>query len=89
MANEYEIFEFLENSEENLRRKRRRTELRSELNLFDINDALFLKRYRLSKELARNLCEELRPLLKSPKKSSDLPVETKVLSLCIRRYISA
>ncbi|XP_073967321.1 uncharacterized protein [Choristoneura fumiferana] len=40
----------------------------------------FIRRYRLSKELTLDLCEELRPLLKEPVRSTDLDLETKVLT---------
>lgn len=80
MANEYEIFEFLEadNSEGNSSRKQRRRQLRDECDPFNLDDAEFVKRYRLTKELTHNLCEELRPFINKPIKSTDLSVETKV-----------
>lgn len=83
MANELEIFEFLEEDAAKLNRRRRRTELRNESNPFDLDDKTFVGRYRLTKELAQNLCDELRPVLHNPKKSSDLPLETKVLPMYI------
>uniref|UniRef100_A0A2H1WSW7 SFRICE_015554 n=1 Tax=Spodoptera frugiperda TaxID=7108 RepID=A0A2H1WSW7_SPOFR len=78
---EYALFEFLEpdNTEANILRKRRRMELRAECNPFDLDDTEFVKRYRLTKQLTRNLCDDLRPLMKTPKKPADLSVETKVL----------
>lgn len=78
---EYALFEFLEsdNTEANILRKRRRMELRAECNPFDLDDTEFVKRYRLTKQLTYNLCDDLRPLMKTPKKSTDLSVETKVL----------
>lgn len=80
MANEYEIFEFLEEdfahaSSSKMQRRRR---LRVQCNPFDLEDAEFIKRYRLTKDLAQNLCDELAPTMKSPTKSTDLSVETKV-----------
>ncbi|KAM3964790.1 putative nuclease HARBI1 [Aphomia sociella] len=81
MANELEIFEFLEAEYEyNTEKKKRRKELREKCNPFDLDEVDFIKRFRLSKELAYNLCEELRPLLKKPIKHMDLSVETKVLT---------
>ncbi|XP_060804390.1 putative nuclease HARBI1 [Amyelois transitella] len=79
-----EIFEFLEadeaaNSEEVRSRKRRRMRFRAECNPFDLDEEEFKKRYRLSKVLARNLCDDLEPLMKKPLRPSDLSVETKVL----------
>ena len=77
---EYALFEFLEsdNAEANVSRKRRRMERRAKCNPFDLDDTEFVKRYRLTKELTRNLCDDLRPLMKSPKKPTDLSIETKV-----------
>ncbi|KAM3955207.1 putative nuclease HARBI1, partial [Aphomia sociella] len=61
-------------------KKKRRKELSEKCNPFDLDEVDFIKRFRLSKELAYNLCEELRPLLKKPIKHMDLSVETKVLT---------
>lgn len=83
MANAYELFEFLEadNAEVHSTRKRRRMQLRQECDPFNLDDVEFVKRYRLTKDLAHNLCDELRPLMKNPKRSTDLSVETKVKTL--------
>ncbi|KAF9794876.1 hypothetical protein SFRURICE_005111 [Spodoptera frugiperda] len=68
-----------DNTEANILRKRHRMELRAECNPYDLDDTEFVKRYRLTKQLTYNLCDDLRPLMKTPKKSTDLSVETKVL----------
>lgn len=80
MCEEYFLFEFLEDdafqqkNEEKIQRKR----LREDYNPFEVlNDDQFLERYCLSKDLVRNLCDELRPYLSEPTKSTDLSVETK------------
>lgn len=80
MDSEYETFEFLEadNAATNTKRRQRRLMLREDSDPFELQDAEFVKRYRLTKELVYNLIEELKPLLKSPVKTTDLPVETKV-----------
>ncbi|XP_013190748.2 putative nuclease HARBI1 [Amyelois transitella] len=88
MANEYEIFEYLEEEddhEDSVRRKQaakeRHRRLRDQCDPFEIyTDAQFVKEYRLTKTLARDLCEEIRPFLKTPQKATDLSVETKVLT---------
>ncbi|XP_022828419.1 putative nuclease HARBI1 [Spodoptera litura] len=84
MANEHESFEFLEadhaeTSNIHNNRKRRRMQMREECSPFHLDDTEFVKRYRLTKELVRNLCDEIRPLMRNPQKSTDLSVETKVL----------
>lgn len=88
MASEYELFEFLEadNAEANSSRKLRRKRLREACDPFEIEDAEFVKRYRLTKELTHNLCDEVRPLMKTPIKSTDLSVETKVFLMYFLYY---
>ncbi|XP_008178178.1 putative nuclease HARBI1 [Acyrthosiphon pisum] len=49
------------------------------INSFELTDSAFIKNYRLTKNLANSLIQELSPFLKSPKRSSDLDVSTKVL----------
>jgi len=80
MANAYEIFEFLEAEYATTKnqRKRARMQLRKNCDPFNLDEAEFVKRYRLTKDLVRNLCDELRPLMKNPRRSTDLSVETKV-----------
>ncbi|XP_060809922.1 uncharacterized protein LOC132904016 [Amyelois transitella] len=59
--------------------KKRHRRLRDQCDPFEIyTDAQFVKEYRLNKTLARDLCEEIRPFLKTPQKATDLSVETKV-----------
>lgn len=45
---------------------------------FDLSDASFIETYRLTKQLARNLCEELKPVLPKSTKSVDFSMESKV-----------
>lgn len=47
---------------------------------FDLNDPSFIEIYRLSKDLARNLCEELKPVMPDSTKSIEFSVESKVLA---------
>lgn len=80
MCDEYEMFELIEEDSETahsalvLRRQLR--------NLSDpfatLDDIQFIKRYRLTKQLVLELCDELRPFLSVPSKSTDLSVEIKV-----------
>ena len=46
---------------------------------FDLSDAAFIETFRLSKDLARNLCEELKPVMPETTKSIEFSVESKVL----------
>ncbi|CAH0405396.1 unnamed protein product [Chilo suppressalis] len=48
-------------------------------NAFSSTDRDFKSNYRLTKDLARQLIEMLRPLMRPARRSSDLSVETKVL----------
>lgn len=50
----------------------------SECDPFDLNDSSFMEIYRLSKDLARDLCEELRPVMPDSTKSIEFSVESKV-----------
>lgn len=50
---------------------------------FKLSDSAFIKNYRLSKELVKDLIEELSPLISSQNRSSDLDVTTKVSCLLI------
>lgn len=52
------------------------------INSFELTDSAFIKNYRLTKNLANTLIQELSPFLKSPKRSSDLDVSTKASSSC-------
>ncbi|XP_045775517.1 putative nuclease HARBI1 [Maniola jurtina] len=53
---------------------------RDESDPFDLSDAAFVESYRLSKDLARNLCEELKPVMPESTKSIEFSVESKVLA---------
>lgn len=91
MSEELEMFEFLESdsSQENTNMKLKRKRLRDECDAFSMSDAQFINRYRLSKELLRNLLEELKPYSPEPTKSTDLSLETKVsLLFFLLLYIS-
>lgn len=82
MCDELEMFEFLESdaSQQNQATRVKRRRLRVQADPFDMDDEQFVKRYRLSKTLVHNLCDELRPHMAEPTKSTDLSVETKVRS---------
>ncbi|XP_039762307.1 putative nuclease HARBI1 [Pararge aegeria] len=84
MANDYEIFEFLEAdyeiSEVNSSKRLRRRWLREKSDPFNIEEEEFVRRYRLTKEDAQQLCNEIRPLFKTTRRSTDLSVEIKVLT---------
>ncbi|OWR53452.1 putative nuclease HARBI1 like protein [Danaus plexippus plexippus] len=56
------------------------TKSKEESDPFDLSDAAFLDMYRLSKDLARNLCEELKPVMPDSIKSIEFSVESKVLA---------
>lgn len=45
---------------------------------FDLSEPSFIETYRLSKDLARNLCEELKPVMPASTKSIEFSVESKV-----------
>ncbi|KAJ8720661.1 hypothetical protein PYW08_006126 [Mythimna loreyi] len=80
MCDEYEIFEFLE-TEYRMEKRNRRRRIRELFNPFEMDDTEFVNQYRLSKDLVSNLCEDLEPLMKTnPKRTSDLTLETKVLT---------
>ncbi|XP_052742602.1 putative nuclease HARBI1 isoform X2 [Bicyclus anynana] len=53
---------------------------RDESDPFDLSDTAFVDAYRLSKDLARNLCEELKPVMPESTKSIEFSVESKVLA---------
>lgn len=80
MCDELEIFEFLESdaSEQNYDAKIQRKRLRDLSDPFDVDEVQFVKRYRLSKELVHNLCEELRPHMSGTTKATDITLERKV-----------
>lgn len=82
MCDEIEIFEFLEDENDTYNEKQvakvERKVLRDTVKPFQLQDNIFIKRYRLSKQLVSDLCNELRPFIPSPQKSTDLSVETKV-----------
>lgn len=45
---------------------------------FELNDPAFIETYRLTKDLARSLCEELKPVMPDSTKSIEFSVESKV-----------
>ncbi|XP_030026550.2 putative nuclease HARBI1 [Manduca sexta] len=47
---------------------------------FELSDSAFIESYRLSKELARCLCEELKPVMPDSTKSIEFSVESKVMA---------
>ncbi|KPJ04473.1 Putative nuclease HARBI1 [Papilio xuthus] len=47
---------------------------------FDLSDPAFIETYRLSKDLARGLCEELKPVMPDSTKSIEFSVECKVMA---------
>nr|XP_026498171.1 putative nuclease HARBI1 [Vanessa tameamea] len=47
---------------------------------FDLSDSAFIDSYRLSKDLARSLCEELKPVMPESTKSIEFSVESKVMA---------
>lgn len=51
---------------------------RDESDPFNLSDAAFIDSYRLSKDLARNLCQELEPVMPDSTKSIEFSVESKV-----------
>ncbi|XP_039758659.1 putative nuclease HARBI1 [Pararge aegeria] len=53
---------------------------RDESDPFDLSDAAFIETYRISKDMARNLCEELKPVMPDTTKSIEFSVESKVLA---------
>ncbi|KAJ8728924.1 hypothetical protein PYW07_006620 [Mythimna separata] len=80
MCDEYEIFEFLE-TEYRIEKKNRRRRIREINNPFEMDDREFVNLYRLSKDSVLSLCEDLEPLMKTnPQRTSDLTLETKVLT---------
>ncbi|CAK1585318.1 unnamed protein product [Parnassius mnemosyne] len=81
VSDEYEIFEFLEedNKSKIVEDKIERAILRSQMDSFSIDDDEFIKRYRLSKNLVLELCDDLRPFMTKPAKFTDLSIETKIL----------
>ncbi|VVC91250.1 putative nuclease HARBI1 [Leptidea sinapis] len=53
---------------------------KDELDPFDLSDSTFIETYRLTKDLARSLCEELTPVMPESNKSVEFSIETKVLA---------
>lgn len=45
---------------------------------FDLDDTVFIDTYRLSKNLVRNLCEELKPVMPDSTKFVEFSIENKV-----------
>ncbi|XP_061719638.1 putative nuclease HARBI1 [Cydia pomonella] len=52
----------------------------AETDPFDLPDPTFIERYRLSKDLARGLIEELKPVMPESTKSIEFSVESKVMA---------
>ncbi|KAJ0169715.1 hypothetical protein K1T71_014900 [Dendrolimus kikuchii] len=86
MSDELLLFEFVEfdnndSSSQRQRRLKRRRLIRELSDPFvELDDTEFIQRYRLTKQLATDLCNELRPKFKKAKKSTDLSVESKILT---------
>lgn len=53
---------------------------------FKLSNSAFIKNYRLSKELVKDLIEELSPLISLQNRSSDLDVTTKLS--CLIEFLS-
>ncbi|CAK1542386.1 unnamed protein product [Leptosia nina] len=53
---------------------------REEPDPFDLNDVTFADTFRLTKDMARNLCEEIKSVMPDSTKLLDLSIETKVLA---------
>lgn len=52
----------------------------AECDPFDLNESSFIETYRLSKDLTRDLCEELKPVMPDSTKSIEFSIESKVLA---------
>lgn len=82
MCDEDEIFEFLEEDSRcnsiKQNAKIQRKILRNSIKPFDMPNNAFVKRYRLTKELALELCNELQAFMPRLTKSTDLSIEVKV-----------
>lgn len=48
---------------------------------FDLNEPTFIETYRLTKDLARNLIEELKPVMPASTKTVEFSIESKVSSI--------
>ncbi|XP_041980757.1 putative nuclease HARBI1 [Aricia agestis] len=53
---------------------------KEDLDPFDLTDSMFMQTYRLSKDLARNLVEELTPVMPDSTKLIDGTIESKVMA---------
>lgn len=73
-----EAEEMMENIGEN--RPRFLYDLRFEA--FNLTEREFMKNYRVSKALAKNIIEMLRPYLQDALRASDIPLEIKVSCIC-------
>ncbi|CAB3251255.1 unnamed protein product [Arctia plantaginis] len=81
MTNKLTLFEFLECDNDISSRKKCRRDLREDTDPFiAFEDEEFIKRYRLSKQLVLDLCEELGPMFRKPVRSTYLSVEIKILT---------
>lgn len=64
--------------------------LRDESNPFDLPEGIFRGKYRLSRDLARALADELRPHLPQGQRATRVPVELRVSTTacrCIRQEV--
>jgi hypothetical protein len=82
MSDELLDLEFLEcDLAENAYQKNRRLCTRNQCDPFHLSDMEFIRRYRLSKELVYEICEDLRPMVKEPTRTTDIDLEKKVTYL--------
>lgn len=61
---------------------RRERVFRDRENAFELHDTCFMELFRLPKDLAIGLIEELRPFLSPPSRAGSFSVETKVSCIC-------
>lgn len=81
MSDEYAMLLTIEILEREERRSLRRERvIRSRVDAFEIHDEHFRRLFRVSKELAKNLINDLKPYMKQPKRKSELSLQTKVLT---------
>ncbi|KAJ2938479.1 hypothetical protein O0L34_g12924 [Tuta absoluta] len=58
----------------------KRTMKQPEIDPFELQEPNFIETYRLTKDLARSLCEELKPVMPECSKTVEVSVESKVLA---------
>ncbi|KAK9679340.1 DDE superfamily endonuclease [Popillia japonica] len=76
---EIELLAVIENQEVKAENARFQRKLYQYQNGFNISDRQFVKKFRLTKQLARNLIELVRPYVRDSTRESSISVETKVL----------